>query len=247
MSPDFLDFDHRWLTKGSYALVAAEHREMLPRGINLISAAPPSLISNAEKLPALVNLSTLSASQIDALVEGLDRSQKFDEPIVLSALLETGGDERALVCALQRIQIAKGPQGQKAWLRVHDPRVMLQLPRVLHSSWDQWLWPISYWRSCWGGQWFAMKALSTPTPCLSSTFDQATWSELERIGAVNRSLAQLGLGHACDATAYGLTMSLSIERGQKKLALQSINDLVDYASLCHSVLNQPGIRGGCLV
>jgi len=234
MQLDIHPFDHHWLRECSHALVAAEHRHRLPEGMELVPVVPSALAHGAAAMPLLLNLSELDAQRLGDLLDAIDRAGADDEPL-LSALLDTPLDEGALYLHLERMQVVRGPLGQRGWLRSHDPRVLIQLPRALGVAIDGLFAPLRRWIAPLNGEWFTLRGADTSTTLRAPALHPVAWAALERIGVVNRALARLGLRGPRDAAHLGAALDRLVQRGQTRHRLESADDAADYACLGHRV------------
>jgi hypothetical protein len=186
---------HRLLLDHRFALVSASELEQIPTEYRPLSTAAAMLHDSDELLPRLVDLTGLTpdhrAEFLNACVELTDALPP------VTVLLYSDAEPPTLAAHLGRAQIAQSTNGERAWLRVHDPRVWFQLNRVLSiERLNALMGPVARLTFFFEGQWFTQKNTGPRDP--ATRFDAITWSALARIGVVNRVLAQ---AHPSEKTA----------------------------------------------
>jgi len=227
--------DHRLLRQYTFALVDASQREQIPAGISSRSLASGALSDSAELLPSLLVLGELNAQQHAALVELLDAQCRAKEPPVTCALLNATCTAKRIQLHLASAQVINGPGTEKAWLRLHDPRVWLQLPRVYQAAdLRQVFGPVVTWTICLSGRWIETRPPEINDPKQSIVLRRSgppQWAKLQRIGIVNRALARLGLSDHDDVLKHSPALDDLALRGQTRHQLQRTADLVEYVCL----------------
>ncbi|MGL4604348.1 MAG: hypothetical protein ACRCU9_09380, partial [Iodobacter sp.] len=181
-------------------------------------------------MPYLLDLWALGQEERLALFKQIIHSHAAKEASPVAALLIADGNISQLRKHLCAIQVRRSI-GQTAWLRMADPRVWVQLPRVLGLREILALFgPVRQWSVCLYGQW-----VITNPPALNMLEKSNTpplalrWATLLRIGAVNRVLAQLELYSYKQALAYSGVIDELILQGQRKHNLIRTEELVSYA------------------
>ena len=229
------ELDHSLLQRHRFALVAAEHIERLDSGLPRVRIVPPGMGDSESLMPLLVNLALLDVRQHAMLLDELQRAHASLAQPVFSALLATEADSPRIEAHLAHAQLRSAVNGRRAWLRLHDPRVWAQLPRILRSSELRKLFgPVSAWSICMHGHWIA--TVPPPLEAHSTAASDAQtpasiWAALERVGLINRVLSQCGwLGYE-EAVQHSPRVDALLLRGQQRHGLSSLDDLVDYASL----------------
>ena len=213
-----------------FALVDPVQRSKLPESLDCQSLALTEVAEGVDLFPGLLDLRALSQNQRDALMTCADAQPRL-EPL-LCALLRCDQKVSGIVTHLRQAQVIRGPQGAKAWLRIHDPRVWLHLPRVLNPDLLHAITgPIVQWWVNWRGNWSdgtPARAISTPR---RRNLTDTEWAKLARIGAVNRSLAHLGYWGAEALRQNAPAVDALVERGQQRYQLSRMDDLVGYVEL----------------
>ena len=225
--------DHRLLQQHNYALVAAEHRDQLASDISTTSIARGALSDSAELMPCLVSLDQLNQKQRSALMIEIEEAHAVGEPPVISALLNSDASAQRIESHIASIQLRIGPAGERAWLRVHDPRVWLHLPRVfVDRDMNMLFGPIKKWSVYIAGRWVVTHPPHKTHP-RSNRHPTATaqWAALERIGVINRVLARNGWLTHEDLVERSTAIDELVLRARANHGLQSVADLVAFATL----------------
>lgn len=225
--------DHRLLAQHRFALVASERLGQLPAGIEGRRVARGAFRDSAELMPTLIELNRLETARVDELLECAERDRALGNLPVLSALLDSDASVEQAEYHLAATQERRGPSGAKAWLRVHDPRVWLHLPRVLGDVELRAVFgPANAWTVFYGDHW-----ITTHPPFIDHARQRFTpdaaaqWAALERVGAVNRVLGARGWMSRHDLEARGAAIDSMVVRGRSRHGLHRMTDLVAYASL----------------
>lgn len=228
-------FDHRLLRSHRFALVAAEYRDRLPPNVMAPSISSGELADSAELTPGLISLNQLTASQFDALTARLEEDSLEGRAPLLSALLETDVSADRVVSHVAAVQLQSGPRGERAWLRIHDPRVWVHLPRIVEPARVRaFFGPMTAWSVCIGGSWVrTTPPVDAKISALITKFrhDPRQWAALQRIGVVNRVLARYGWLSYRDIVERSAAIDDLVARGQSRHDLTSVADLVEYAIL----------------
>jgi hypothetical protein len=221
---------HRLLINHRFALVSASEIDRMPGGSTLHSTAAGALQASDELLPRLVDLTELQPDQRDEFLNACVSSADEEPPAVV--LLKSDAEPELLAAHLGSMQIARSASAEKAWLRVHDPRVWFQLNRVLSvERMNTLMGPIGLWTFFLGGQWVSQE--NTGPRMAVSRFDDITWSALERIGVVNRVISRIE--PAPKVLEYMLLISQKAdqlaERAGRRYQLTRLDDQVEFCLL----------------
>lgn len=222
---------HRLFDQSDYALVAAEQKHRLPENLRARAVAGGPLADSQSLAPVLVELRALQPHQRKGLLDALDEAQASTEQPATCTLLSSPAAAEDLVRHLSAQQIRLGPQGERAWLRLHDPRVWIQLTRVLDSQeMNRLLGPVETWRIWLHGHWVSSvkEPVGQPAPRHST---REVWAALGRIGIVNRVLARSGLAAPEEVAQHSEPIDRLVQRAIQHHGLERIEDLVEYACL----------------
>ncbi len=225
--------DHRLLARHQFALVAAERLNRLPACVKGRRVVRGALADSADLMPTLIELGGLVTEHVDQLLESFEKDNAAGDLPVFSALLESDASVEHLESHLAATQTRLGPRGERAWLRVHDPRVWLHLPRIFSSTELREVFgPMTAWTVFIGGGWITTQAPrddgGRPGAGLAGA---AQWAALERVGAINRVLATQGWSSRDDLDARTPAVDALLVRGRERHGLQRLADLVAYANL----------------
>ncbi|MFC7421850.1 hypothetical protein ACFQNF_18475 [Iodobacter arcticus] len=215
-----------------YALILAEQREMLPADLSLVPLAPKAFAKDVDLMPLLLDLWALDEKVRLALFEQLIALQEQKEASPISALLIAHCDIKQLSRHLSEIQFRRYLQ-QSGWLRLVDPRVWIQLPRILGAREVARLFgPVQQWSVCLYGDWIVTLPPAQETPeALKPLHLALRWPALLRVGIVNRALAHLGWLSYLQAQAQSELLDALVYQGQSKHQLFRTEELVAYACL----------------
>jgi hypothetical protein len=231
--------NHRLLKNHTHALVAAENLERLPASIPHTRLAHGVLQDSVQSMPSLIELSALNDKDSLALLEQMQAEVDRGELPVICSLLRTEYDTPRFQSHFARVQICRNSRGERAWLRLHDPRVWVQLPRVLKmSTLEKISIALQHWTFYYAGEWITntLDDYKQDTPLRNVTsslvVDGPEWAALGRVGAVNRSLSRLGIDTTySEALRHSALIDSLIARAQAVYGLRRLEDLLNFASL----------------
>lgn len=227
--------DHRLLASHAYGLVAAECLAQLPGCVPRLTTAQGVLADSTALLPVLVPMQALPAQTIGALQETVEVQCAAGEAPLFCALLDSAASPERLQAHLGLVQLVTGPSGRRAWLRLHDSRVWLQLRRLLsEAQLAAILGPVTRWSVLVQGEPISHEN-SAAAPARRLHADAQGWARVMRIGAVNRVLARLGIATAGEVDRASPAVDGLVERGQERHGLARTEDLVEYACLALAV------------
>ena len=229
------EFDHQILQRHAFGIADASMCEALPDGIPESAAAlplvPPELAANAHLLPRLIDLRALSPQQSDALLHGLYQAQQAGTPPPLAMLVASSLGAPEFARYWNSMQLAAPEPGRRVWLRLHDPRVLHQLLRIL--TLPQWRTlfghndSFTYWV---GGEWVRASAAAVPgAVSASAAVSRWDWRRIELIGAINRALHGAGVQYAAALASQGGMAEHLIERAKQHHGLEHLGDVVEFA------------------
>lgn len=225
-------FDHQLLSRHAYGLVEPSMLEYLPEGIATVPIVPPELSASEHLMPRLLDLGALSVSQQAMLLGMLSEAVDVAEKPVVCMLLQTALSAEQLISYWNGLQIANPGPNRKVWLRLHDPRVLHQLLRILTSLQKRKLFEtvesFTYWL---GDRWVSVSAEphSGQSPAGSLLYSNWNWPRIEQVGIVNRALQAAGVQRASEISAKAELAERLIARAKEKHGITGQSDLVEFA------------------
>lgn len=231
MVADLCPLDHH-----SHAIVdrAAMDGHALPDDIRPLPLVPAELETDADKMPGLIVLSSLSATSKAALVDNLEAALAGQTQSLLSCLLDV--PPQVTTQALRRHLVSRlvlpCPQG-RVFLRFYDPRVFRHLQWILDGEQQRALFgPVTRWTLCISG------LESRPRPKATTHFTRwhvsaAQRAQLDRVGLLNHVLAQRQLASPDAAPAFetapAQVIDSAIDVAQTRYGFRHEGDLVAFA------------------
>jgi hypothetical protein len=224
----------------AFAIADAESAEYLPRGLVTERLTPKILWSSAHLMPILIDLKRSPVATRDALFDLVLHKCENTEPPPVALLIKTNVSATEISRHWNTMQLAQPQPGRKLWLRLHDPRVLHQLLRILKPMQCKKLFGLSQIIAYWiGGQWVTAGRVSYHSSCLHSGCDDNVeiyagperwnWLRIERIGMINRALAIAGISDAALLTSAGALAEQLMERAMAYYGLLDNADLVEFA------------------
>jgi hypothetical protein len=187
---------------------------------------PHGFAAQADKLPVLVDLRSLTDRQRHALLDLL--LGPAADALACAALLETEASAERLARHCLRVLSPRFPGHQSGIFRFHDPVVFEHLtwmlgPRELAAI----LGPITAWLLPLRGSWHAQTPPPGPTPASGVYLPPATWQRVQRIGAMH---AVLGLNPdwQADPMAWGPRAEALLARAEHH-HLEDRSDAIAFA------------------
>lgn len=208
--------------------------EKLPEGLTTQILLPKRLKSSSHLMPILLNLRQASGDTWNGLIKWMrdEFAHSHRPPIPLFVTTDINVDEFSR--HWNAIQLAQPHPTRKLWLRVHDPRVLHQLLRILNSAQRQRLFgraqAFHYWI---GGTWVTAPrdiADESGSSRPSSGVAGWDWHRVEAIGLVNRALLGAGIYEASELTSQATAAEQLIERAVRRHGLTEHFDLVEFAT-----------------
>jgi hypothetical protein len=224
----------------AFAIADAENAECLPEGLATERLAPKILLSSAHLMPMLVDLKRSPAATLDALFELVrNRCHNTEQPPI-ALFIKTNASAKELWRHWNVMQVAQPQPGRKLWLRLHDPRVLHQLLRILDPMQRQKLFGLSFEFKYWiGGEWITSPRsyVDRAQTCLNTNGSvelyagptRWDWHRIERISLVNRALQQAKIGHAEMLSSSGALAEQLMNRAAERYYFSTQSDLVEFA------------------
>lgn len=227
------EFDHQILSTHAFGLADASVLEYLPTGVPSQPIVPAAMPASAHLMPVLIDLGLLDHEASAALLAMLYESHQQSELPAVPLLLQTGLPEADVRQYWNRIQLATRSDGTMVWLRLHDPRVLHQLLRILNPGQrHKLLGPIdavSYWV---GDAWITVRKEALIEAAANTTGSTAPWpwNRVENIGIINRALQAAGISDAAVLHAKGNLVEELIAVAATRFGLTETSDQVEFAA-----------------
>ena len=233
----------------AFAVVDPMMVEHLPAGLATEVLVPKRLAASAHLMPTLIDLKRTPRARSDVLFEcmcELPPDAGTSPPLAL--LLRTSASAAAITRHWNSMQLVEPRPGGRLWLRLHDPRVLHQMLRVLSAAQRRKLFGLSKAFTYWvGGTWVSatreldgssIQTAGNDFSSSSAAWPLAwNWERIERIGLVNRALHGARVVGASALASQGALAEQLMERALKH-GLIDQTDLVEFAT--RGLLTNPG-------
>lgn len=228
-----------WLKSNRYALVGGEYAPDIPESWQAQPIVAKGFEDIEHWMPRLVDLTVLSEATLSGIWAVIEAQHQpnpaFDGPWI-NALIDTDLSSEHLFNHLRRIQVWQF-RDSPAWMRVHDSRVWLQLPRVVGAG--RWLHLLHAktrrWSVYYDGQWVDTQApqpLPKPVePTILFSASPNEWNHLNLMGHVNHLLAVMGWTALADMRLHSAHLQALLLQAQERWGLHTLDDLTIYARL----------------
>jgi hypothetical protein len=228
------------LRRYDFGLVDPAMSEHLPNALGVDVLVPPNLASCAHLMPRFVRFRNIPDDQLCELLENLKDARDRGQAPPLTVLVKANVGSNEFARHWNSMQMAARQAKRQLWLRLHDPRVLHQLLRILSpaqyrnffSRFDM----LTYWI---GEQWVTVPAVGKirPATCIAERDDafdfggpaRWDWNRIEQIGIVNRALLGAGVRQPAALTSQGGCAENLIQRAISLYGLVSVADLVEFA------------------
>ena len=229
------------LRQHAFGLVDATMVEHLPHGLGTEALVPALLTSSAHLMPKLIVLRTASDDKLNKLLECLHGARESGQPPPVAVLLKTPAETQEFVHHWNSLQLAAPQPNRKVWLRLHDPRVLHQLLRILTPMQRRKLFGRSEGLTYWiGDEWVSAPAKVGARQDNAAAEHAAVvpnagpiqwdWNRIEQIGIVNRALHAAGVRQADALTRQGALAEQLIGRAKACHGLVDHADMVEFAT-----------------
>lgn len=234
------NLDYQAYQEHAFAVVDASMMEELPAGLITEALVPKKLAASAHLMPRLIDLRRTPHAHSEALFAFLCDASSEAQPLRTVVLIRTGADAPATIRHWNAMQLAKPQPGRRLWLRLHDPRVLHQLLRILSAAQRKKMFGMAQAFTYWVGGTWVLAARDIPglpdthvkgsdvTPPYAGAL-MWDWNRIERIGTVNRALHGAGVFNASALQSHGSLAEQLIERALKHGLVEQA-DLVEFAT-----------------
>jgi len=239
MNEPFLNSEE--LRHYAFAVADAGMAEHLPDGLITERLVPNNLEPSAHLMPVLIDLNRSPSDRLDALsVQIRDACENAEVPSV-ALFIKTKAGIREIARHWNAMQLAQPQPGRKLWLRLHDPRVLHQMLRILDPMQRRRLFGLSLGLTYWiDGAWltaerdadFQAYGHASPNDGVKPYAGPARWNwpRIERIGLVNRALHGAGIWQAAMLSISGALAEQLMDRAAERHGLVAQPDLIEFAT-----------------
>lgn len=232
------DFDYQILRKHAFGLIDPAALYDLPAGILGEPIVPVDLAASAHLMPRLLDLRTMPDDSANILLQSFYDSHTLLQPPPIRLLIETEATAEQFTRHWNRLQLASPRPEAKFWLRLHDPRVLHQLMRILTPRQQCALFgktaAFRYWV---GDEWVRIRGAEgqlakQSTMQLGSYDGHANWDwpRIERIGIINRALDAARISTADALHREAEVAEQLIATAQNTYGLTDTIDLVEFVT-----------------
>jgi len=229
MSMPMQPFDHRLLRDHAFGIVGPADMDRLPAGVAATALVPAALSASAHLMPGLIDLRALPQEHADALLEEIHQAHLSGAPPLLALLVDSTLDAPRFARYWNARQLVNPRSGAAAWLRLHDPRVLHQLLRMLGASQRAALFgPVRALRYWIAGAWIDADA-GQVAPGAAALPEPWDWDRIRRIGIINRALLAAGV-HSARIDQHSILAEQLIARASRQHRMAQMSDLVEFAT-----------------
>lgn len=227
------EFNHQLLATHAFGLADSSVLEFLPPDVPATPVVPEAMPASAHLMPVIVDIGRLQADANAALLTMLYEADVQGEAPILPLLFQTDAPLADVVRYWNRTQLVTQSGGRTVWLRLHDPRVLHQLLRILSPAQrHKLLGPldaIAYWV---GDAWLTVRKDDLAQVALETGGSTAPWPwpRVENIGIINRALQSAGVNGSDVLHAKGALVEELIAIAVGKFGLTEQADQVEFAS-----------------
>jgi hypothetical protein len=234
-------FNSEMVRQYAFAVAGAEMAEHLPDGLIVERLVPNNLGPSAHLMPVLIDLNRSPSHRLDVLSKRIRNACDNVEDPPVTLLIKTKASAKEIARHWNSMQIARPRLGRKLWLRLHDPRVLHQMLRILNPMQCRKMFgpslAITYWI---GGEWVDAERDLNYAPSSQSSARRGVelyagperwdWPRIERIGLVNRALYRANIRAATALISGGALAEKLMERAAGGYGLVDNTDLVEFAT-----------------
>lgn len=232
------DFDYRILRSHAFGIIDPSTVDELPEGITGLIIVPTALKASAHLMPMLLDLRILTQEKQSILLEYFYDAHNSHKAPPIRLLIETEEAAGQLMRRWNRLQLVSPAPGMTSWLRLHDPRVLDQLFRILPAQQQLALLgrasALQYWV---GDRWKRFSASDIEMAKDNSTelgsygaHSRWNWPRIEDIGIINRALETSKADNSNEIWQRSVLAERLIATARKSYALISTNDLVEFVA-----------------
>lgn len=196
----------------------------------MYSLAPVELDIQKNVLPFLVDFSELSRLRRLELLTSLELNLSNKIPCGFSALFASARPAEILIAHLRKQFIRIDLKNSRTLFRFHDPKVWLQLQRILDiPSIQQLMGPIDKWMYQLDWTWHVFEKPENEGSSGAIPNRRQQQVQVDRIGLINRIIKNQNLPINIALIDTGEKINQLIERAQLRHNMSDADDLIAYA------------------
>lgn len=234
-------FESQALRKYAFALVDPGMTEQLPDGLPVERLVPRNLRPCVHLMPLLIDLGRLTEDQLDILSCRIQHVTEDAQTPTVALFIKTKANMPEVARHWNAMQLVQPQPGRKLWLRLHDPRVLHQMLRILTPMQRRKLFGVALAFTYWiGGEWVTVERdsinhASNRTHANGGVEPYAgpenwNWSRIERIGLINRALHAAGIWSGTMLSSSGALAEQLMDRAAERHGLIDHMDLIEFAA-----------------
>jgi hypothetical protein len=171
--------------------------ESWPETVESIPCIPAGLANVEALVPRLVDVATLSPSELEQMVEIFGQQATGEYPFAICAWLECDIEIEALAERIAFFLCGRGPEDSQIIWRYFDPRVFpIAMSLFSQEQRDALLGPIKNWRFAWCGNWWLVEHDAIHEPVILDQDigwpTEQQWPSVQRSRVINNVLKLLG-------------------------------------------------------
>lgn len=222
------DFDHQILSRHTFGIVDPVELEGLPEGIKTFPLVPDLIPASAHLMPHLLDFRCMAQEHADYLLNRFAEADGRGDVPPISMLVKVDSTQEAFANRWNMLQLRETEAIGRAWIRLHDPRVLHQVLYILSPSQRRRMLgsadSFTYWL---GDRW--VEARHPRDGSAPARGDHSwDWERVARIGIVNRILAGAEITSADDIDRHLPMVELLLDRARLTWKLTSNADLVEF-------------------
>jgi len=222
------------VTGNAYAVVDAPMRGLVPHGVRIVPLVPRRLAGSAHLTPALIDLGTACDPWLLDLFAGRDSAAQGARIRAGIVLLKTTKGLDEVERRWNAMQLISPDSGGHFWLRMHDPRVLHQLLRILSPAQCRHLFgridAITYWI---GDEWVEREirwvSQQRGPDSANGVLLRSDWARIARIGIVNRALQRAGIRGRAELDRCSETVEEALNCAASRYGLLEVEDFTEFA------------------
>lgn len=227
-------FESTTLRECAFGLIDPAFVEFVPNELTIQPLVPERFWSSRHLMPILLDIRRLSDDARASFESWFRDTSKDAQSPPIAFFITANIDANEFSRHWNAIQLAQPMPTRRFWLRIHDPRVMHQLLRILNPGQRRHLFGRTQFFHYWlGGKWITAarhSEIESSSHSLSVGLPGWDWGRIEKIGIVNRALLRAEISEASELATKSELAEKLIDRAVAHHRLTEQNDLVEFAA-----------------